>query len=175
MNDDVSQRKNNVKAVSYRQPLISQIIVRYLHLIWYQKSFVCNNILQRSGRIKWTHPQRERSNRIECFIFDIFIGYACAIFWRFLSILYFLKLYTLLFQLDVFFNTESDFGEQAFAVSTVLMDDYLNSFKLMICTQSVILILIFNLKTTCLSLSLSFPVPSKSNTTSTRWGFDKAE
>ncbi|PVD35131.1 hypothetical protein C0Q70_06412 [Pomacea canaliculata] len=38
-------------------------------------------------------------------------------------------------ELDVFFNSESDFGEPAFGVSTVLMDDYLNSFKIMICTR----------------------------------------
>ncbi|XP_025086986.1 CD109 antigen-like [Pomacea canaliculata] len=38
-------------------------------------------------------------------------------------------------ELDVFFNAESDFGESAFDVSTVLLDDYLNSFKLMICTR----------------------------------------
>lgn len=38
-------------------------------------------------------------------------------------------------QLDVFFNVESDLGEPAFEVSTVLLDDYLNSFKVMICTR----------------------------------------
>ncbi|KAK7096877.1 hypothetical protein V1264_003921 [Littorina saxatilis] len=38
-------------------------------------------------------------------------------------------------ELDVFFNVESDLGEPAFEVSTVLLDDYLNSFKVMICTR----------------------------------------
>ena len=38
-------------------------------------------------------------------------------------------------KLDVFFNVETDLGEPAFEVSTVLLDDYLNSFKVMICTR----------------------------------------
>jgi hypothetical protein len=40
-------------------------------------------------------------------------------------------------QLDVFFNVETDLGEPAFDVSTVLLDDYLNSFKVMICSRLV--------------------------------------
>ena len=48
-------------------------------------------------------------------------------------------LHTLWFdrQLDVFFNVETDLGEPAFEVSTVLLDDYLNSFKVMVCTRYV--------------------------------------
>nr|KAG5687087.1 hypothetical protein BaRGS_000933 [Batillaria attramentaria] len=38
-------------------------------------------------------------------------------------------------ELDVFFNVETDVTEPAFEVSTVLLDDYLNSFKVMICTR----------------------------------------
>ncbi|KAL8613465.1 hypothetical protein ACOMHN_007508 [Nucella lapillus] len=38
-------------------------------------------------------------------------------------------------ELDVFFNVESKVGQAAFEVSTVLLDDYINSFKLMICTR----------------------------------------
>lgn len=38
-------------------------------------------------------------------------------------------------ELDVFFHVETDVTEPAFDVSTVLLDDYLNSFKVMICTR----------------------------------------
>ena len=58
-------------------------------------------------------------------------------------------------QLDVFFNVETDLGEPAFEVSTVLLDDYLNSFKVMICTRYVY---IYTLVSVCARVCVSVRV-----------------